>query len=234
MERFFSKTNAFNVVFFTAIFVMVIIKSILNPQELAIISPILALLIFVLSLLNLIVSITESLITSQTEEMKSLECYFRKDFDNISDLNLFDFQLADKLTLQRVLKKAQTMNFPSHTISDIAQYWFTAKSRFQYRKMRRKFLWAYYFFILLILIYLFIASDLQLFLLDFKVGDYTLWSFVIILFEITIKAALTKDLQRHFEKKTMERIDHLYKELNVQNECLDNKQNYIPESNDQS
>ena len=210
-RSFFCKENAFNAVFFLAILVFAIVKFIFFPDELVHISFTLSILITVLSVIDLTVKSLERIIYDQDKKIRDefeyltnrySENEISSSFYSISSMNEKEF--IDYLNNTKEMIKNE-YRF-EYDIELLKIYWEIIQVRNKIRIVRRILLLFYYLVLLCIIILLMFSSNLSEFLKDIKHPDMTIWSFIIILFDVLlsqpINASIYNALSKYYNKKT--------------------------------
>lgn len=188
-ERVLIKKNIFTCVMFVAIFLFVLCESLFKSENLSIIAFIIAIPIFILSLIKLVVDILEDLndkITSFLKDEELGNIPSREEFDTVRDVkeeNLNDviIGIADKY------QEGAWIN------DKLKQYFYARKTRASIRKFRRGMLYIYYSVFMVILLLLLLHTEIyellesNLWLTQINMDLFEVWSLIIILLEIMIK-----------------------------------------------
>lgn len=196
MKKFFVKENMLNSIVFTSVLLMAIIKSILNFESLKLLTFTLSILLLLWSITNTIISILERINDMMTENLSSLEDllgyetaedFCKKNLNKKSDYEN-PFLYIQKYS-KKMLKKAKIPHESPNSI--ICLYWQYAYERNRIRIIRRALIYFSCFLMILLLTYLFVASDINGY---FKISNYdlTIWTLIIVLFEFLIKEPITK------------------------------------------
>lgn len=209
IKNYFCKENAFNSIVFLSILIMTIIKSFIAKEELLQISSILALPIFVLSTIDIVVSALERINDSQTQSMLFQIEYclsnYEIDLYEIENINIHNFNTIFENMF------SDDDNPEDHNIewikNEVTNYRFTYESRKVIRTIRKVFLSLFYLDIIVILVFLFTASNVMPMIDDLNFNTLTIWSFIIILFEILLKEPLIKMSYSFIDKKTKKYIE---------------------------
>ncbi|MBQ8228978.1 MAG: hypothetical protein IJZ88_08195 [Clostridia bacterium] len=200
MRTFFNKSNAFNAVFFLAVFVLALIRTFIFKDDTLTIATILGVLTFVFSILNTITNIFDAIIKCESENLINMGDFWYELAELCSE---FDFDY------NKVCEKLKKETPTVYDFENVVEFCLIKKKLNKQRKWRRIFFYVYYFVLSLMLIYLFIASDLSPYMNGVNLGEWTLWSFVIILFEILLKDAIAESIinKNYFEVyKTVEKL----------------------------
>lgn len=206
MKRLFNKYNAFNVIFFLTVLIMAIFK---NKETISAVSPILSFLIFMLSILSYIISWLESIINKYNEivERVTMEsCY------NIYNLyypeNIFFCAVVCKY--QIALEELKDFFYVDlYSKKEMLNALISNYSIRIFRRIRKVLLFFYYVIILLIFSTLTLNEDLMPILDNLHFCDFTIWSLVIILFQILLGDAITASffsMIESFQDKKTSRI----------------------------
>lgn len=209
MKKFFVKENMLNTIVFSSVLLMTIIKSVINVESLKSLTFVLSLLLLLWSIANTIISILEKINDMMTENLESLE-------ESISFETADDFckKYLNKTSkyetgfsfLQKCTKSIfNRVKFPNEGLNSIiALYWQYAYERKKIRLIRRILIYFSCFFMILLLTYLFVASDINGI---FKIENYdlTIWTLIIVLFEFLIKEPFTKAVIAIEKKKCAKR-----------------------------
>ena len=213
MKKFFVKENMLNSIVFTSVLLMATIKSILSFESLKLLTFALSILLLLWSITNTIISILERINDMMTENLSSLEdslgyetaedfCkkYLNKESDH-ENAFLFIQKCSKKL-----FEKAEIPNENLNSL--ICLYWQYAYKRNRIRIIRRVLIYFSCFLMILLLTYLFVASDINEF---FKIKNYdlTIWTLIIVLFEFLIKEPFTKAIIVFVKKRCAKRKSDL-------------------------
>lgn len=213
MKEFFVKENMLNSIVFTSVLLMATIKSILNFESLKSLTFILSVLLLLWSITNTIISILERINDMMTENLSSLEELIGfESAENFCKKHLnkkSDYESAF-LFIQKCSKRSFEKAKFSHKNLDsiICLYWQYAYERKRIRIIRRVLIYFSCFLMILLLTYLFVASDINEF---FKIKNYdlTIWTLIIVLFEFLIKEPFTKAIIVFVKKRCAKRKSDL-------------------------
>lgn len=202
--KFFSKYNAFNAVLFGSVFLLALVRTFIFKDDMMIIANVLGVLTFIFSLINGIVNMLDEIIKFEDEQLE-----YEKDYITIEDedcesedededckrwelwYNFHEKYFSKKMKIEDLRECLVSDCISEDNISVIINGCAIRNKMRIHRKIRRIFLYGYYFIVMLMLLYLFLASDLNPYLKEFSLGEWTLWSFVIILFEILLKDSIS-------------------------------------------
>lgn len=171
-------------ILFTSILIMALYQFFFNGEYVSQITSFLGLLIFVLSLLNMIVSVLEGLIGNYDNVISFMD----EEFEEL--IPGYDVNMSDDIAYCKKKNLYKEMNkYLDIGLVDILflKYWFLCNYRRKIRKIRRVVLYFYFATITAILVFLFLSHEILPHIKNFNFGDWTILSFVIILFEILIK-----------------------------------------------
>lgn len=202
-ERVFIKRNVFTCVMFGAIFLFILFESIYSKSNLSVIAFIIAIPIFILSLLKIIIDILEDLNDKITSFLSDFE---NRDIPDWEDLDLIRTCSNNNLEnqIQIILKKYPDISWIK---DDLRQYYNARKTRNSIRVLRRFILYTYYAIFMLVFVLLLLHTELYNFLSNNKfltsinMDLFTVWSLIIILLEIMMKDIFEDMISYLFEKK---------------------------------
>lgn len=188
-EHVLIKENVFTCVMFGAIFLFVLSESIFKSDALSIIAFIIAIPLFVLSLIQLVINVLERIndkITSFLASTENQNIPSRKDLTKIRN--------CEEATLISVIKDISEAYPNKEWISsDLSNYFYARKTRSSIRATRRKMLYVYYAICMIILLLLLLHTEAYTFLQNsewittINMDLFEVWSLIIILFEIMMK-----------------------------------------------
>lgn len=194
MNVFFRKENMLNTIFFSALLIMVIAKTILNSESLKEITFIISILLLVWSIINIVVSVMEEINDDLTENIKCIEGYI--DYSSLSEtfaerhMNGNVFYLIQNSTKEDIKK----INFSDSEVkNDVREYWQFANKRKFIRKLRKIFIFLSCIDLILMISYLFLANDINKYL-PISNYDLTIWTLLLVFFEFMIKRPLTNSI----------------------------------------
>ena len=203
---FFCKENAFNAVFFFSILLFAILKSIIYPDELSQISLMLSVLIALLSVVDLFIKSLETIINDQdkktTEAVYYLSAKYNKDdvvfsFTSIQKINKKEFSYY-LLSVENILQN-------QYDKDQLILYWEITKVKFTFRKARRILLYLYYCLLITVTLLLMFSTNISDWCKSIEFPDLTIWSFIIILFELLLSqplyAAIFARLSKYYNKR---------------------------------
>lgn len=192
MNSFFTKDNAFNVIFFLTIVILAIFK---NKDTIATVSPILSCLIFTLSILSFVITALEKIIYNYNEREK----YFlgKDEYYNIFRLyylpNMFNCAIDCKYN--NALEELKQFFYPDpYCREEFLNAFVSCNSRKIIRKIRKTFLVFHYFNVLLIFSVLILSEELKPLLENLQVCDFTIWSLVIIILQILLGDSIVNSI----------------------------------------
>jgi len=198
------KENVFTCVTFGALVLFVIVESLFKPEGLTIVAFAVALSVLVLSLIKLGADVAEDINDSLTGFIKDVR---RQTGCNSEELNVLISTSPDNVN-EAIEKMANCSKDPETRKRILRNYYSSMKTRLKTRRLRRALLYAYYAIFMLLLSFLLLHFELvpiakeSGILAAVDMNILTLWSLVVVLFEImmkdilekTIKAILTKQL----------------------------------------
>lgn len=187
--RVLVKRNVFTCVMFGAVFLFALFESIFQSDALSVIAFIIAVPVFVLSLIQLAVNVLERMndkITSFLESTENQEIPSWEDFEKM--------RTCKETTLDDVIKEISEQYPDEEWVDkDLRNYYCARKTRSSIRSARRKMLYVYYAVCMLILLLLLLHTEVYTFLEASKwittinMDLFEVWSLIIILFEIMMK-----------------------------------------------
>lgn len=202
---FFCKENAFNAVFFFSILLFAIIKSILFPEELSDISLGLSVFITLFSLLDLFIKALERIIKEQDKDLQSTEYYLTKNYH--CDSFVFRFFQIKSMNTEEFKGYLSEVHYVFKDQSDkdnLKLFWEISKVQISFRKARRFLLYFYYIVLVAIIVFLMFSTNIATAFKRIDLPDLTIWSFVIILFDLLLSqpifAAIFKKLSKYYNK----------------------------------
>lgn len=199
MVHFFKKENMLNTIFFSALLIMVIVKTIVNSESIKEITFVISILLLAWSTININISVLERINDELTSELEIMEEHSKRYVDLCK---VFPEKIQKRLSsaspyfvLQHCSKnEIETLNFRCDKDKNaITEYWQYAKRRQNIRKTRRGFIILSCVVMVFILAYLFLANDINPYL-PISNYDFTIWSLIIVFFEFTIKKPITETL----------------------------------------
>ena len=192
-ERVFIKKNIFTSVMFGAVFLFVLFESIFYGHNLSGIAFLISIPIFILSLIKIIIDISEDINDKITSFLSNVENYptYYDDFsweylEQIRGCNDTTF----KDTIENIIFDKPNLN---HLKDDLFNYYQSRKYRKTIRSYRRFFLYIYYALLMIVLLLLLLHTELyhllsnSPFFSSINMDLFTLWSLIILLFEIMMK-----------------------------------------------
>lgn len=192
-ERVFIKKNIFTSVMFGAVFLFVLFESIFYKHNLSGIAFLISIPIFILSLIKIIIDILEDINDKITSFLSNVENYstYYNDFsweylEQIRGCNDTTF----KDTIENIISDKPNLN---HLKDDLFNYYHSRKYRKAIRSYRRFFLYIYYALLMIVLLLLLLHAELyhllsnSPFFSSINMDLFTLWSLIILLFEIMMK-----------------------------------------------
>ena len=202
-ERVLIKKNVFTCVMFGAIFLFVLCESLFKSDTLSTIAFIIAIPIFMLSLIKLVVDVLEDLndkITSYLKDTEHRNVFSWEDLATIRDVK------------EDTLEDAINSITPKYTnyigISDnLKKYFYARKTRTSIRIFRRAMLYIYYAVFMTILLLLFLHTELYSllestsWLSSINMDLFEVWSLIIILLEIMMKDIIEDAITYIIDKK---------------------------------
>ena len=202
-ERVLIKKNVFTCVMFGAIFLFVLCESLFKSDTLSTIAFIIAIPIFMLSLIKLVVDVLEDLndkITSYLKDTEHRNVFSWEDLATIRDVK------------EDTLEDAINSITPKYTnyigISDnLKKYFYARKTRTSIRIFRRAMLYIYYAVFMTILLLLLLHTELYSllestsWLSSINMDLFEVWSLIIILLEIMMKDIIEDAITYIIDKK---------------------------------
>ena len=202
-ERVLLKKNVFTCVMFGAIFLFVLCESLFKSDTLSTIAFIIAIPIFMLSLIKLVVDVLEDLndkITSYLKDTEHRNVFSWEDLATIRDVK------------EDTLEDAINSITPKYTnyigISDnLKKYFYARKTRTSIRIFRRAMLYIYYAVFMTILLLLLLHTELYSllestsWLSSINMDLFEVWSLIIILLEIMMKDIIEDAITYIIDKK---------------------------------
>lgn len=185
-----------------------------NGEYVSQITSFLGLLIFILSLLNMIVSVLEELIKNYDNVISFMDEEFVELIPEYDDNIANDIGSCEKKSLYKEMNKYADIG-----LVDILflKYWFLSNYRRKFRRIRRVILYFYFATITAILVFLFLSHELLPYIKNFNFGDWTILSFVIILFEILIKDEISEGIYWSIDGILTRKRDKFIKKLEDEN-----------------
>ena len=202
-ERVLIKKNVFTCVMFGAIFLFVLCESLFKSDTLSTIAFIIAIPIFMLSLIKLVVDVLEDLndkITSYLKDTEHRNVFSWEDLATIRDVK------------EDTLEDAINSITPKYTnyigISDnLKKHFYARKTRTSIRIFRRAMLYIYYAVFMTILLLLLLHTELYSllestsWLSSINMDLFEVWSLIIILLEIMMKDIIEDAITYIIDKK---------------------------------
>lgn len=192
-ERVFVKKNIFTSVMFGAVFLFALFQSIFYDNNLSVIAFIISIPIFTLSLIKIIIDILEDINDKITAFLRNFE-QRTSGIDDFSTEYLNQIRSCDDATLNDIIENIISTKPTLDSLKDdLFDYFHSIKKRKTIRFCRRFFLYIYYTMLMLVLLLLLLHTELYNFLINcpifssINIDLFTLWSLIIILFEIMIK-----------------------------------------------
>lgn len=192
-DHVFIKKNIFTSVMFGAVFLFVLFESISYNNNLSGIAFIISIPVFILSLIKIIIDILEDINDKITKFLSDLE--HRPSYDND-----FSWEYLEQIrscndttlneTVERIISAKPSLDYLKH---DLINYFHSRNQRETIRSCRRFFLYIYYVMLMIVLLLLLLHTELYTFLSNSPIFSsinmdlFTLWSLIIILFEIMMK-----------------------------------------------
>lgn len=203
-NQIFTKRNIFTCVMFGAIFLFVLIESICFKTNLSAIAFIIAVPVFILSLLKIATDILEDINDKETNYLIVSERnhFIFSDYDTASKIRNCDDQ-----TVNDIIKTLTDKNQDSLYVKESLSYYYKIfKSRCRVRKVRRCLLYFYYATFLLVFVLLLLHMEITAFLSNTLFSSLntdllSVWTLIIILFEIMMKPIFEKWLTCLIKKK---------------------------------
>lgn len=192
-ERVFIKKNIFTSVMFGAVFLFVLFESIFYRDNLSGIAFLISIPIFILSLIKIIIDISEDINDKITSFLSNVENYptYYDDFswEYLEQINACSDNTF-KDTIENIISDKPNLN---HLKDDLFNYYQSRKHRETIRSCRRFFLYIYYTLLMIVLLLLLLHTELyhllsnSPFFSSINMNLFTLWSLIILLFEIMMK-----------------------------------------------
>lgn len=192
-KRVFIKKNIFTSVMFGAVFLFALLESVFYSHNLLGIVLLISIPIFILSLIKIIIDISEYIndkITSFLSDVEhNLTCnddFSREYLNQINKCN--DNTYKD--TIENIISYKPNLN---PLKDDLLNYYLSSKYRKNIRSFRRLFLYIYYAMLMIVLLLLLLHTELynllsnNPFFSSINMDLFTLWSLIILLFEIMMK-----------------------------------------------
>ena len=175
----FNKENAFNFVIFFSILIISVYNILFNQEHAHIISPLLGILILFLSISEMLASTFEKIIDMITSDLEKDEY----------QITILDEDIIYKARIVKEDFNALKKLLNNYCVEDklIYKYWNSLKTRNILRKIRRLFKYIYYLIFIALFVFLILSHEISPYIEHLNLGDWTILSFVIILFEILIK-----------------------------------------------
>lgn len=202
-DQIFSKRNIFTCVMFGAIFLFVLIESICFKTNLSAIAFIIAGPVFILSLLKIATDILEDINDKETNYLRVSESdHFIFSDDTVNKIRNCDDQTIND-TIKALIDKEKD---GLHVKEALTHYYKIFKSRCLVRKVRRCLLYFYYATFLLVFVLLLLHTEITVFLSNTLFSSLntdllSVWTLIIILFEIMMKPIFEKWLTCPIKKK---------------------------------
>lgn len=192
-ERVFIRKNIFTTVMFGAVFLFVLFESIFYRHNLSGIAFLISIPIFILSLIKIIIDILEDINNKITSFLSNIENYpiDNPDFlweylEQIRECN--DITFRD--TIENIISNKPHLDYLK---DNLFNYYHSRKYRKTIRSCRRFFLYIYYALLMIVLLLLLLHTEVYRFLNNspffssINMDLFTLWSLIILLFEIMMK-----------------------------------------------
>lgn len=203
-DQIFTKRNIFTCVMFGAIFLFVLIESICFKINLSAIAFIIAVPVFILSLLKIATDILEDINDKETNYLRVSESdhFIFSDYDTVNKIRNCDDQTVND-TIETLIDKNQGSLYAKEALT---HYYKIFKSRCRVRKVRRCLLYFYYATFLLVFVLLLLHTEITAFLsntlfISLNTDLLSVWTLIIILFEIMMKTIFEKWLTYLIKKK---------------------------------
>ena len=197
------KENVFTCVTFGALFLFVISESVINPDNLATTAFLIAVSVFLLSLFKLFADVAEDINDRLTNYLRTFGQY--RGYDG---LKLRSLREAPESGVEAILEDMTAELKDSIRQKDELQSYRAAYlARASARKIRRALLYVYYFVFMLLFALLLLHSELTPFLeqsgllVSVNINLLTLWSLVVVLFEVMMKGMFEKTIAALLEHK---------------------------------
>lgn len=192
-ERVFIRKNIFTTVMFGAVFLFVLFESIFYRHNLSGIAFLISVPIFILSLIKIIIDILEDINDKITSFLRNIENYptYNPDFsweylEQIRECKDITF----KETIENIISDKPHLDYLK---DNLFNYYYSRKYRKTIRSCRRFFLYIYYALLMIVLLLLLLHTEVYHFLNNspffssINMDLFTLWSLIILLFEIMMK-----------------------------------------------
>ena len=192
-ERVFIRKNIFTTVMFGAVFLFVLFESIFYRHNLSGIAFLKSVPIFILSLIKIIIDILEDINDKITSFLRNIENYptYNPDFsweylEQIRECKDITF----KETIENIISDKPHLDYLK---DNLFNYYHSRKYRKTIRSCRRFFLYIYYALLMIVLLLLLLHTEVYRFLNNspffssINMDLFTLWSLIILLFEIMMK-----------------------------------------------
>lgn len=188
-EHVLVKRNVFTCIMFGAIFLFVLSESIFQTEYLSIIAFIIAIPLFFLSIIQLVINVSEQIIDKITSYLSYTESQHMP-FDE----DLFKIRMSNKSTVNGIIDDISKMYPDREGIrSDLSNYYNARKTRSSIRTVRRVLLYIYYALCMIILLLLLLHTEVYTLFknaelnMSINTDLFEVWSLIIILFEIMMK-----------------------------------------------
>ena len=202
-ERVLIKKNVFTCVMFGAIFLFVLCESLFKSDTLSTIAFIIAIPIFILSLIKLVVDVLEDLndkITSFLSNIENQDIPSWEEHEKIRDAK--EDILND--TISDISNK-----YPNNCwiADELKKYFYARKTRSSIRIFRRGMLYIYYSVFMIILLLLLLHTEIysllenNSWLTTINMDLFEVWSLIIILLEIMMKDIIEDAITYVIDKK---------------------------------
>ena len=192
-KRVFIKKNIFTSVMFGAVFLFALLESVFYSHNLLGIVLLISIPIFILSLIKIIIDISEDIndkITSFLSDVEdNLTCYDDFSWEYLNQINKCNDNTY-KDTIENIISDKPNLNPLKY---DLLDYYRSSKYRKNVRSCRRLFLYIYYAMLMIVLLLLLLHTELynllsnNSFFSSINMDLFTLWSLIILLFEIMMK-----------------------------------------------
>ncbi len=188
-EHVLVKKNVFTCIMFGAILLFVSVESIFRLEALSILAFIIAIPLFILSIIQLVINVSEQIIDKITSYLSYTESQHMP-FDE----DLFEIRMSNKSTVNGIIDNISKM-YPDRegTRSDLSNYYNARKTRSSIRAVRRVLLYIYYALCMIILLLLLLHAEVYTLFenaelnMSINTDLFEVWSLIIILFEIMMK-----------------------------------------------
>lgn len=202
-ERVLIKKNVFTCVMFGAIFLFVLCESLFKSDTLSTIAFIIAIPIFILSLIKLVVDVLEDLNDKITSFLSNIE---NQDIPSWEELEKIRDAKEDILndTISDISNK-----YPNNCwiADELKKYFYARKTRSSIRIFRRGMLYIYYSVFMIILLLLLLHTEIYTllennsWLTTINMDLFEVWSLIIILLEIMMKDIIEDAITYVIDKK---------------------------------